>query len=636
MHGRDGTMTPKRRIEDYFLPKYEKSKSDASRCLKVTFLDLPFHLRRQIYIEAGFVKGADGSDPSVINLNSTSQVAQTKNFDGCRWHPQFITPELELLKKRIVCGSCLRRIGYHLDQYECNCIYFATQLLYTSRQILTEVREVMYSENKFTISRSDVGGLSALEKLSTSALASLRWLTIRLNYISCDDEDKCRDRDHRLDCHPTCKEYGHDHSLGEIISREDKQLVADWERVSDLLAAHIQPHQLDLTLICDTKTLDTAEVIAGKLSKLPPLKACLIRLARKPNQAIRQLCETTALRAMGYPESRITAPFPFRTLPGELQLRILEQTDLIAPLHFARGLPYISRGEKQFRHMHARPCSRLFEYADDRDYFCSRQNRHSAFGPACECWQPPTSLFMVDREMREDARRIFHSRNDWVIHWPAYYSFSSYCPGATLRAFFCKTIIKHLRYVQLCVAGFQMSSGWESTWNVSLETLASEAMLSMLTLVIRLPHPQHILTETVADHISAPRAWSQHKVFVESLKRLRGVKDLFLFVAHRHDLYPLPWPSENLETCRNSEEFFHAQAQAFEKQIMGEGYDSVARGKFKRAHILTVRRDELHDWCADCSVCGESGLPDRWVSLVKLPLSVTRLTDLAKEFPDEG
>ncbi|EAQ91880.1 predicted protein [Chaetomium globosum CBS 148.51] len=46
--------------------------------------------------------------------------------------------------------------------------------------------------------------------------------------------------------------------------------------------------------------------------------------------------------------------------------------------------------------------------------FCRR--RHAAFSSTCNCWDPPTSLFLVCRVLYRDAQLVFFSRNRFIVH----------------------------------------------------------------------------------------------------------------------------------------------------------------------------------------------------------------------------
>ena len=157
---------------------------------------------------------------------------------------------------------------------------------------------------------------------------------------------------------------------------------------------------------------------------MPTLASCAIRLGRTPDPLIRQLTRTTAMRAMAHPSYQPESPFRIMDLPGELRRQTFEFTDLVNLLCETEWSPlggYNVRystwrcggvGDCEPSLPHACQSRNCWEGSSD-GCFCSRS--HAACTPACHCWSPPTSLFLVCRAWLEDARAVFFMKNRFVI-----------------------------------------------------------------------------------------------------------------------------------------------------------------------------------------------------------------------------
>jgi len=102
------------------------------------------------------------------------------------------------------------------------------------------------------------------------------------------------------------------------------------------LIPRIEPKKLNLYLVCDSADIQSARGIAGPLLQLPLLKDCAIRFGRidcrsystETKRQLQQLAANTTLRLTG--RLNVQA-FRFLDLPQEIQLKILEFTDLVTP-----------------------------------------------------------------------------------------------------------------------------------------------------------------------------------------------------------------------------------------------------------------------------------------------------------------
>jgi hypothetical protein len=180
-------------------------------------------------------------------------------------------------------------------------------------------------------------------------------------------------------------------------------------------------------------------------------------------------------------------------LPAEIRQHILGYTDLVVPDNEVEWSPYrgwyLRKGAEGFhgfgqhdlRHIH--PIAKdESENTNDAHMFrienynraycrekiggrgCFCKSRHTACSSYSKvaCWAPPTSLFLVNSHLRQDALQIFFSQNR-IILWP---SNSMWYPKSVLQSpsrlhvsiFLCdvvsKDALRHLRYLEVVFEHF--------------------------------------------------------------------------------------------------------------------------------------------------------------------------------------
>lgn len=98
------------------------------------------------------------------------------------------------------------------------------------------------------------------------------------------------------------------------------------------------------------------------------------------------------------PIDRKDEPFHFRLLPQELRLRILTNTHL--------GTPEDAGYDAQFERLLIRDgklVPGLYDWATEESTICPFAHRHADAAPPCRCRILPTALFLVDRQMYDEA-----------------------------------------------------------------------------------------------------------------------------------------------------------------------------------------------------------------------------------------
>jgi hypothetical protein len=131
------------------------------------------------------------------------------------------------------------------------------------RSVHSELRKVLYGDNRLVVSRKAPRGLRVLERLSASTLREIQFLVIRLNVSSCESRC-CGARGHRCgnDWHRCLSPSSHDLPLSSSV---DQLVILQWERLCIQLASGVQPSNLALYVTCDYNDIITAHMIAQSL-----------------------------------------------------------------------------------------------------------------------------------------------------------------------------------------------------------------------------------------------------------------------------------------------------------------------------------------------------------------------------------
>ena len=503
----------------------------------LTIFDLPYQIRRSVYIYAGLIQECR------FELNYAC-VREDEHQDLAR-------TDLEHSD-----GECLPSS------------LLSSPLLYVSRAVYREVSSILYGRNRFTICRSKAGGLSALHKLRPDTLASMTFLSIRLNARGSFPGTSGSDC-HCIDWNPRCIYAVGDPLLG-MVSRHDRSVISEWRILCQRIAPHVQPSHLKLCLICDVKDYTTAQDILTPLMAMPTLKECSIRVSPAADRELRCLAETTTMRLTG--RASASPLTRFATLPKELQLRILEHTDLVAPydLEWDPESGYTCDSSVE----DSNSCATCTQVLDS----CYLPLTSGAFASQCACWRFPINLFLVSRMFRTEAMRIFYSRNHFSDlpygigvdrrSWSRMFELSPFLTRLPLAA------LKHLRSLQFMFpdsSEFLLPHSKASRdWSYAIDRLSHGADLPQLSLIIDVSGGRADF-DSYLDLREVPAMerdrWAMYQRIVEPMvDRLRGLKDLFVHLS---------WPiyRSDADTLRNQHE------QILEQRIMGEEYESILRGK---------------------------------------------------------
>ena len=146
------------RITCYFSSEGEQNSTTSQPCY---FLQLPFHIRRQIYREAGLYQG------QYIDLNLSASLGKIGSLSD------------------LIDASSSDDEPIYFDNKVTRTQDLPLSLLLVCRTIHSEAEKLVYEDNIFVITRRLCSGLQALERMSETAIRALKQLTIRVNSSSC-------------------------------------------------------------------------------------------------------------------------------------------------------------------------------------------------------------------------------------------------------------------------------------------------------------------------------------------------------------------------------------------------------------------------------------------------------------------
>jgi hypothetical protein len=187
--------------------------------------------------------------------------------------------------------------------------------------------------------------------------------------------------------------------------RELSDDLAIWRLICSKLATYsTRDDQLELQLICDAATKDAAAQFLAPLYGLPRLSISLGGTRRLDLQYM--ILSTIRQKTQYFPQLA-DEPFPFLSLPTELQFRILEYSDLVVPEEALTS---------RSTHKSFGP-SMCWQNSCD-----ASRNKDFTWGGYCPsisnsvstihtCWNIPHALFLVSKAVRELALSVYYSRN---------------------------------------------------------------------------------------------------------------------------------------------------------------------------------------------------------------------------------
>jgi len=481
------------------------------------------------------------------------------------------------------CDSC--KTGHtKYNDWSCESLSLIPLLL-VCRTLYHDVCNVLYGRNHFVISRISPGGLMGVFNLGATALGSLTSLTISLN----ESKAACQDRGPEgcsHDCEE-CVEGMRDTTptLLSCVSRHDKSIIREWSNLCEHIARFITPSRLRLCLVCDVADFETAQRITQPMLNLPILLACSIRFSTNSNVGLRSLARTTACRLTGRSRPSSSPPL-LPHLPYEIQAQILQHTDLVAPydLQWAPGHGLICRSRTPNQHLtnyrerrqrESNPCELCFGIHKP----CSETKpwpKQAALHSECWCWRFPSEFFLVNSEYHRVATLTFYSSNHFYV-MP--YDDYTHSPGDMWKSPpFVRQLplnaIRFLRSLQFVIPDLVdwLKPGTQPArdWAEGIDIMAQHATLSQLRITI-----DQSLSRANYDSYSGMQAgretdtmaWRRDQRILEPLLKLRGLKDVYVYLDH-------PMYIQDAKSVRMERE------KVLERRVMAPEYDSATRGKY--------------------------------------------------------
>jgi hypothetical protein len=557
---------PQAAINSYFLPRQPRPNTTS------LFLTPPRLLREKIYIMANL-----GPD-RLIDLNYWAQH---------RWCPSSNSPD-----------EPNRHVDVHLW---CQREYeernppnpLPVSLLLVCKVVSQEAQDILYRTNCFAISQRDPGGLRGLERLGRRAIRNLQTLLIHITPCTCLTPH-CTKYQRQLPhtvgsftdmalegCFTTFPKQFHDRQLSNT-SRTDRRILQQWERICHRLAEHLVPDQLALYIIGHVENTPVAEQVIQPLLLLPGLRDCGICLAPSSHASYRELqalAATTVQRLTAKTLPASQQPFPFLCLPKELQLQILAASPLVQSTYVR-----IAKGRFSTRNLsHSCQDNRITISGEPwipLQGFCT--NTCAAFRTGCSnatCATYFTQFSRIGKEFAEVAKDVFFSQNAFCIHtWHTNVAWDDEGDVTGVHTFLARlpsqalARIRRLDILLPPIGDASLASRqleWTTSWQASMQLLATNATLPNLALTIkignyqseheRLARKEHF---TSNDEIQMLQAYNE---VVCPLIQLHGLKSLFLYV-------PCPFGRGNEEARVHVE-------RRLEQVVMGADYLADTMGK---------------------------------------------------------
>ncbi|KAH8589788.1 hypothetical protein B0O99DRAFT_745760 [Bisporella sp. PMI_857] len=524
----------------------------ASPDAKCHFLALPFSIRRQIYHEAGLLSG------QMIHMNYWATRRR-----------RHITSHQE---------DYDHRDDFHLPP-------LPLSLFAVCRVVGEELTRLFYGENRFAITRRAPRGLRALEQFRESTLAIINFLIVRVNLASC--RGLCCGPPNRRcgNSHFPCIDPSHHDAPLSHVSASHQTIISNWQRVCRRWAETVQPGHLSLYVICDCEDRRTVDLIVKPLLSVPILQDCGLRLARDYDDDLQSVAKETALRLTGRSTPVSLQPFRFLDLPKEIQLNILQQTNL------ASGYEICCRqGHMRYpRSCRGNGTATSNEFMDSSLLRCFCYKGHSAFnfrcGDYCESLGFPSAFFLVCRELREAAIEVFYGRNEFTVSMVhPMLSRDNPAPGDSTSIIipglkqFTKGSLLFLTSLKLEFEPAELNmlqpsqAGWNN-WIDTIDLLSKEVTPAILNLEIRLTENFYVSVWNLREEpnsVYEERMWDTYTAFIQPVAALKGLKNFFVH---------LNWGTSCGIPGKGVLDGRQALEQKLERMVMGEGYEAWQCGK---------------------------------------------------------
>ena len=453
----------------------------------LSFLDLPVHVRTNIYSLCGFVR----SCPIDLSREGTRK-------DALARRPRY------LLDPQRRCSYFLRQQSGdegNLESFDCFCPFLTLPLLYTCRVVHDDIIPILYGKNRFMIWRP-FSQLGPLTRLSSAALVSM-----------------------------TCLQVG----LGSSGNVETEK---EWAVACKILSTKITPSQLSLSLFFYTRTFDALSALLEPLRTLPKLKHCAIRLyptfGEKAATSLTEVAENVALEMTETP----TAPqgqFSFMRLPKEIRYQILGLTDLITPWDVTQWDSHgmvIRHGRIALREK--RCCGKCMDFLA---VGCNCRPSGCAYATTCVCYQFPHGLFRANSQLGEEARQVFYTHNRFILSGSVQKSL------AFLRTRTPQTVQSirrlDLQMSPITIGDMMVPMEPVEDWPTLIDFIATHFNLPSLFLTVDAGYAWDYYHHNPFDYADKTADEAEelemYKNYISPMRQLKGLKSFHVFLSCCHE-----------------------------------------------------------------------------------------------------
>jgi len=300
------------------------------------------------------------------------------------------------------------------------------------------------------------------------------------------------------------------------------------------------------------------------------------------------LAEATVLKLTNPLPPASYNSFRFLDLPTELRRQILWHTDLVAPanLHWCQFYTRFSVLRiNQWEERHHRCCMRCTDAAET----CCCPVNHAAFSSTpCICWRFPLPLFLVSKWFHKEATALFFSANTFVLWGESWNGFHNHHSDPDLvheplpLNLFQRIQppgLTHLRSIRFHFIGEELLPRWRDMAAYMSRHLATSH------LTIALERTADDALSTFGDNMTEDEIFAHFRDIAAAFQFPAPLRDFFMHIAFA--------PEDGV-----AEEVCEAWEARLERQVMGEGYDAEARGKYeKRGLSLTESLGEPRLLC---------------------------------------
>jgi hypothetical protein len=417
-----------------------------------------------------------------------------------------------------------------------------------------DLARFLYLHNEIWVCCEDHTEFSILFDSRPDLAKALRRLTIHLDTCSCHR--------HLEHCHEALECRRREVHRLKSTSKRLRLLISVLTKVVDRLAVSANVSKLKLKIICDVGDVEAARLIVEPLERIG-LAPCAIRLGGTCGAGL----EDIARRAVFGPTRINDLSFRFLDLPTEIRQYILSYTDLVTPLRqvYRWGGIKFKRAERW----------------DDTSSCESREfcSLRYAVHPHCNCWLPPTPMFLVCKDVLQDARAVFFASNHFIVTpRSSPRGIDKPFDASILRKMVPREASSHLRSLELTFPAIPYDSfeldedefsgldeGIYDHWVQTIDYIAPRLKMLALRLEVYdddFPEWQKEL-------------FLMHEHFVRQFRKLQCLSDFFVHATS-------PFNRETIYSQKLRDHELH-----LETSVMGSGYDSIARGKLE--HRENVR-----------------------------------------------